>query len=66
MNNYFVSYALKFKGAEMSPITHYDNAVIDLPHEVIDDTDIRDIQILVDKHYTDMYSKVLWFQKLPA
>ena len=66
MANYFISYALKSNDAMMSPITHYGNVVLNLPHDIFDESDIRDIQNLVEKNYPDNKVAVLWFQKLPV
>lgn len=65
MANYFISYALKYKDVQMSPITNYGNLVIDLPHTINDDTDIRDIQLLLADKFPQTDVIVLWFKKLP-
>lgn len=65
MTKYFISYVLKFKDPQMAPITNYGNMVLDLPHEIIDDTDIRDLQILLGEDYPDCNILIIWFKKLP-
>jgi hypothetical protein len=65
MNKYFISYALKFNDEMLSHITQYGNVVLDLPHTINDESDIADIQSLIEKNYTEYKAIILWFEKLP-
>lgn len=62
--NYFISYAIKSKDPMMSPITHYGNVVMDLPHIIKDTSDITDIQNYVATHFENSNVIILYFNKL--
>ena len=62
--NYFISYIIKSKDSAMSPITHYGNIIMDLPHEILDKSDIADIQDHLATNLENSIVIVLWFNKL--
>ena len=62
--NYFISYAIKSKDPMMSPITHYGNTLVDLPHEIIDISDITDLQNHIAENFENSIIVILWFNKL--
>ena len=62
--NYFISYTIKSKDPMMSPITHYGNVIMDLPHAIKDESDIIDIQNHLAVHFENSVIIILWFNKL--
>jgi len=69
MSKYFISYVLHTYN-EYGLQTSFHNCIINLPHEIIDETDTKDIQSLIEKennYNQDCQAVVItWFQKLPA